>query len=146
MTETAKLLALIMRELESGCATADNSEGWLSTRALMPVFGMRTIGSAREIADRLVAAGFAQRKRGKRGYVMFRLSDSFKTWADAVHTESFRLVEKVPAGWMSLAELAHDLKRTVRGLQYIATQRRIPFKVYRTPRATRYYQRSKFDV
>lgn len=123
---------------------AEKDDGWLATRELMPLFGMRTMGSAREIADRLVAAGFAERKRISRDRVLFRLSDRFKSWDEAIKAEKETHCETVPEGWMPLSAIARLLRKTIRGLQYQATEHRISYKVYNTPRPTRYYQASRF--
>lgn len=123
---------------------AEKDEGWLATRDLMALVGMRTMGSAREIADRLVSAGFAERRRISRDRVLFRLSDRFKSWGDAIKAEKATHSEAVPDGWMPLSAIALLLRKTTRGLQYQATEHRISYKVYNTPRPTRYYQVSRF--
>ena len=146
MTETGKLLAILMRELGDGTTPEDNqSEGWTRTKDLLPVFGVTTMGAGREIADRIVAAGFAERKRVKYGNVLFRLSPKFRTWKEAKAAAWAVNVEKVPAGWATLSAIARELGMTVRGLQYQATQGRFPYKVYRIPAATRHYQRNRFS-
>lgn len=145
MTETSKLLAILMRELGDGStAEANQDEGWTRTKDLLPLFGVSTMGAGREIADRIVAAGFAERKRVKYGNVLFRLSPKFATWKEAKSAAWSVNVEKVPAGWAPLSAIARELGMTVRGLQYQATHGRFPFKVYRIPAATRHYQRSRF--
>ena len=145
MTETSKLLAILMRELGDGSTPEDNQgEGWTRTKDLLPLIGVTTMGSGRELADRLVAAGFAERKRIKHDRVLFRLSPKFSTWKEAKSALRSSRVEKVPAGWASLSAIALELGMTVRGLQYQATQGRFPYKVYKTPGSTRHYERSRF--
>lgn len=145
LTETSKLLAILMRELGDSSTPEDNQgEGWLRTKDLLPLLGVATMGSGREIADRLVAAGFAERKRIKYERVLFRLSPKFKTWKEAKSALRASRVDKVPEGWACLSAIALELGMTVRGLQYQATQGRFPYKVYRTPAATRHYERSRF--
>lgn len=145
MTETSKLLAILMRELGDSTTPEDNQgEGWTRTKDLLPMLDVTTMGAGREIADRLVAAGFAERKRVKFGNVLFRLSPKFATWKEAHDALRASRVEKVPAGWASLSAIARELGMTVRALQYQATQGRFPYKIYKTPAATRHYQRSRF--
>ena len=145
LTETSKLLAILMRELGDSSTPEDNQgEGWLRTKDLLPLLGVATMGSGREIADRLVAAGFAERKRIKYERVLFRLSPKFKTWKEAKSALRASRVDKVPEGWACLSAIALELGMTVRGLQYQATQGRFPYKVYKTPAATRHYERSRF--
>lgn len=145
MTETSKLLAILMRELgDNSTPEANQDEGWVRTKDLRAEFGVATMGSTREIADRLVAAGLAERKRIKFDRVLFRLSPRFKTWKEAQAAEKASRSEKVPAGWLPLSAIAMELRCTVRGLQYQATQGRFPYKIYHIPAATRHYQRSLF--
>lgn len=145
MTETSKLLAVLMKELrQEPAAQPPSEEGWIRTKELRAEFGMATMGAAREIADRIVAAGFAERKVVKFGNVLFRLSPKFRTWKDAHAAQKASRVQKVPAGWMTLSAIALDMKRTIRGLQYVATAGRFPYKVYNIPSPTRHYQRSRF--
>ena len=145
MTETGKLLAILMRELGDSTTPEHNQgEGWVRTKDLLPMLGVTTMGSGREVADRLVAAGFAERKRIKYDRVLFRLSPKFATWKEAKDALRSSRVEKVPSGWATLSTIALELGCTVRGLQYQATQGRFPYKVYKTPSATRHYERSRF--
>lgn len=145
LTETSKLLAILMRELGDSTTLEDNQgEGWTRTKDLLPLLGVTTMGAGREIADRLVASGFAERKRVKFGNVLFRLSGKFATWKEAYEALRASRVEKVPAGWASLSAIARELGCTVRGLQYQATQGRFPYKVYKTPASTRHYERRRF--
>jgi hypothetical protein len=145
LTETSKLLAILMRELGDSSTPEDNQgEGWTRTKDLLPLLGVVTMGSGREIADRLVASGFAERKRIKFDRVLFRLSPKFATWKEAKDALRSSRMDKVPAGWASLSAIALDLGMTVRALQYQATQGRFPYKVYKTPASTRHYERSRF--
>jgi hypothetical protein len=143
LTETSKLLAILMREL-GDASTSEPDEGWLATRDLMPLLGYTTMGGARDIADRLVAAGFAERKVIKHGNVVFRLSPKFKTWKEAHEAQKVARAEKVPAGWAPLSVIAKDMGMTTRALQYQATAEDIPFKVFNVPMPRRHYQRSRF--
>lgn len=122
----------------------NQGEGWTRTKDLLPVFGVATMGAGRDIADRIVAAGFAERKKVKYGNVLFRLSPKFRTWKEAKAAAWAVNVENVPAGWATLSTIAKEMGVTVRGLQYQATQGRFPYKVYRIPSATRHYQRGRF--
>lgn len=122
----------------------NQGEGWTRTKDLLPMLDVTTMGAGREIADRLVASGFAERKRIKFDRVLFRLSGKFATWKEAKDALRSIRVEKVPAGWAPLSAIALELGMTVRGLQYQATQGRFPYKVYKTPAATRHYERSRF--
>ena len=145
LTETSKLLAILMRELGDSTTLEDNQgEGWTRTKDLLPLLGVTTMGAGREIADRLVAVGFAERKRVKFGNVLFRLSGKFGSWQEAYAALRASRVEKVPDGWASLSAIARELGCTVRGLQYQATQGRFPYKVYKTPASTRHYERRRF--
>lgn len=137
-------LKAVIADKPAPLTTSEPDEGWLATRDLMPLLGYTTMGGARDIADRLVAAGFAERKVIKHGNVVFRLSPKFKTWKEAKAAAWAIHVEKVPAGWATLSAIAMELGMTVRGLQYQATQGQFPYKVYRIPAATRHYQRSRF--
>jgi hypothetical protein len=145
LKDTSKLLAILMRELGDSSTPEDNQgEGWTRTKDLLPLLRVITMGAGREIADRIVAAGYAERKRVKHGNVLFRLSPKFATWKEAQAAAWAVNVEKVPAGWATLSAIARELGMTVRGLQYQATQGQFPYKVYRIPAATRHYQRSRF--
>lgn len=145
LTETSKLLAILMRELGNGSTAKDNhADGWQATRELMPLLGYTTMGGARDIADRLVAVGFAERKVVSHGNVLFRLSPRFKTWKEAHEAQKAGRGEKVPAGWAPLSVIAKDMGMTTRALQYQATADDIPFKVFNVPMPRRHYQRSRF--
>lgn len=119
-------------------------DGWLATRQLMPILGYATMGGARDIADRLVAIGYAERKVVKYGKVVFRLSPKFKTWKEAHEAQKIARAEKVPEGWAPLSVIAKDMGMTTRALQYQATADDIPFKVFNVPMPRRHYQRSRF--
>ena len=139
------LKAVITDKPAQTAVPQDNQgEGWLRTKDLLPLLGVSTMGSGREIADRLVASGLAERKRIKYDRVLFRLSGNFSTWKEAKDALRSNRVEKVPAGWAPLSTIALELGMTVRGLQYQATQGRFPYKVYKTPGSTRHYERSRF--
>lgn len=145
VTETSKLLAILMRELgDASTPEANLDDGWLATRQLMPILGYTTMGGARDIADRLVAKGFAERKVVKHGNVVFRLSPRFKSWKDAHEAQKAGRGDKVPAGWAPLSVIAKGLGMTTRALQYQATAEDIPFKVFNVPTPRRHYQRSRF--
>lgn len=143
-TGAAALLSRLIKELAGDSGKQPLTDGWQRTRDLLAPLGMNTMGSAREIADRIVAAGFAERKTIGRRQVTFRLSPRFKTWKDAQAAQKLLLVQKVPAGWAPLSKIALGLGKTTRGLQYIATQGRFAFKAYSIPKATRHYRASQF--
>lgn len=139
------LKAVIADKPAATVTPKDNQgDGWIRTRDLMPLFRIRTMGTAREMADRVVDAGFAERRRINRDRVLFRLSPQFTCWRKAYEAAMSQRVQVVPEGWMTLSQLARLMRRTCRGLQYQATEKEIPYKVYNTPRPTRYYQRSRF--
>lgn len=137
-------LKAVIADKPAPLTTSEPDEGWLATRDLMPLLGYTTMGGARDIADRLVAAGFAERKVIKHGNVLFRLSPKFKTWKEAHEAQKVARAEKVPAGWAPLSVIAKDMGMTTRALQYQATADDIPFKVFNVPMPRRYYQRSRF--
>lgn len=143
-TGAAALLSRLVKELAGDSGEQPLTDGWQRTRDLLAPLGMHTMGSAREIADRIVAAGFAERRTIGRRQVTFRLSPRFKTWKDANSAQKLLLMQKVPAGWAPLSKIAIGLGKTTRGLQYIATQERMEYKTYSIPKATRHYRVSQF--
>lgn len=137
-------LKAVITDKPAVTSTAELDEGWLHTRELLPLLGYSTMGGARDIADRLVAIGYAERKVIKFGKVVFRLSPKFKTWREAHEAQKVARVGKVPAGWAPLSVIAKSMGMTTRALQYQATADDIPFKVFNVPMPRRHYQRSRF--
>jgi hypothetical protein len=50
----------------------------------------------------------------------------------------------VPEGWVSLSELARELRKTVRGLQYLVDRHWLTYRTFNLPRPTRCYRRADF--
>lgn len=116
--------------------------GYLSTAELVAPLGVHYIGSANGIVAELEARGICHSITNYRGRRFHRLNPPFKTWPEAVAYARRQRIEKVPKGWVSLMQLARELKRTVRGLQYVVDRAWLTYKTYRTPRATRHYRRA----
>jgi hypothetical protein len=60
-----------------------DSAGWMKTKDLLPLIGVRSFAGIRFPLERIVRAGFADVKRLTKVNLAYRLSPKFKTWADA---------------------------------------------------------------
>jgi len=119
--------------------------GWIRTKDLLPLIGVKTFAGIRTPLERIVKAGFAEERRVGKALLMYRLSPKFKTWADA-HAAAIELERFIaPAGWVTLTQYARKLRRTVRGLQYRIDGHDIPVRVYKTPRPVPHYRRTDLD-
>ena len=120
------------------------SDGWIRTREVLPLIGVKSFAGVRQPIENIVKAGYAQQKRVGHA-LMYRLSPKFKTWADA-HTAAKELERfTAPAGWVTLTQYARKLRRTVRGIQYRIDGTGIATRIYKTPRPVPHYQRADLD-
>lgn len=119
--------------------------GWIRTKDLLPLIGVRSFAGIRGPLARLVRTGFAQERRISADRLVYRLSPRFKTWADAndaaIKLESF----KAPAGWVTLSQYARKHRRTVRGIQYRIDGIDIESRIYKTPRPVQHYRSVDLD-
>jgi hypothetical protein len=137
--DAAGLIAALKGELTDRAA-----DGWIRTREVLPLIGVKSFAGVRQPIENIVKAGFAEQKRVGPA-LMYRLSPKFKTWADA-HTAAKELERfTAPAGWVTLTQYARKLRRTVRGIQYRIDGTDIATRIYKTPRPVAHYQRVDLD-
>jgi DNA-binding transcriptional regulator PaaX len=126
-------------------ATGEDIDGWIRTKDLLPLIGVKTLAGIRTPLERIVKAGFAEMKRITKTNLAYRLSKKFKTWADA-HDAAIELERfKAPKGWVTLTQYARKHRRTVRGIQYRVDGMDIYTRVYKTPRPVPHYRRTDLD-
>jgi hypothetical protein len=119
--------------------------GWIRTKDLLPLIGVKTFAGVRLPIENIVKAGYAEEKRAGKRLLMYRLSPKFKTWADA-HTAAKQLDRfTAPAGWVTLTQYARKQRRTVRGIQYRIDGMDIATKVFKTPRPVPHYRSTDLD-
>lgn len=127
-----------------GNPTDPAADGWIRTRELLPLIGVKSFAGVRQPIENIVKAGFAQQKRVGHNFI-YRLSPKFKTW-DAAHTAAKELERfTAPKGWVTLTQYARKLRRTVRGLQYRIDGTDIATRIYKTPRPVAHYQAADLD-
>jgi hypothetical protein len=123
---------------------AETTDGWIRTKAIVPLIGVKSFAGVRLPIENIVKAGFAQEKRVGHA-LMYRLSPKFKTWADA-HAAAKELERfTAPKGWVTLTQYARKLRRTVRGIQYRIDGTGIATRILKTPRPVAHYQRTDLD-
>ena len=121
------------------------TDGWIRTKDILPLIGVRSFAGIRGPLARLVNAGFAEEKRISADRLVYRLSPKFNTWADA-HNSALELERfKTPRGWVTLTQYARKLRRTVRGIQYRIDGKEIPMRILKTPRPVPHYRASDLD-
>ena len=127
-----------------GDPTDRAADGWIRTKEIIPLIGVKTLAGVQLPIENIVKAGFAQKKRVGHNFI-YRLSPKFKTWADA-HIAAKELERfKAPKGWVTLTHYARKLRRTVRGIQYRIDGQEIPVRILRTPRPVPHYRISDLD-
>ena len=120
------------------------ADGWIRTRELLPLIGVKSFAGVRQPIENIVKAGFAQQKQVGHA-LMYRLSPKFKTWADA-HTAAKELERfTAPKGWVTLTQYARKLRRTVRGIQYRIDGQGIATRIFKTPRPVAHYLAADLD-
>lgn len=128
-----------------GDPTDRAADGWIRTKAVIPLIGVKTLAGVRGPIENIVKAGFAQEKRVGARILMYRLSPKFKTWADA-HAAAKELERfTAPKGWVTITQYAGKLRRTVRGIQYRIDGTGIATRIYKTPRPVAHYQAADLD-
>jgi DNA-binding transcriptional regulator PaaX len=126
-------------------ATVQDLDGWIRTKDLLPLIGVKTLSGVRLPLERIVKAGFAEVKLITKKNLAYRLSPKFKTWDDA-HIAAIELERfTAPAGWVTLTQYARKNRRTVRGIQYRIDGSGIDWCVYKTPRPVPHYRRTDLD-
>jgi hypothetical protein len=123
----------------------DTPEGWVKTTEVVRLLGYTTRAGVALPLDRIVKAGFAERKTVRRGRFIYRLSPSFKSWPAAKAAAEALEKFKAPKGWVTLSEYARKNRRTVRGVQYRIDGMALPFRILRNPRLVPYYRKSDLD-
>ena len=119
--------------------------GWISTKDIIPLLGLKSLPGVRGPLARIVKAGYAEQRWSTKARLAYRLSPKFKTWSDA-HAASKALERfKAPAGWVTLTQYARKLRRTVRGIQYRIDGQGIATKVFKTPRPVPHYLSTDLD-
>tara|TARA_R110000822_G_scaffold227739_1_gene360335 strand:+ start:129 stop:578 length:450 start_codon:yes stop_codon:yes gene_type:complete len=128
-----------------GDPTDRAADGWIRTKEVIPLIGVKTLAGVRLPIENIVKAGFAQEKRVGQRLLMYRLSPKFKTWADA-HTAAKELERfTAPKGWVTITQYARKLRRTVRGIQYRIDGTGIATRTFKTPRPVAHYQAADLD-
>ena len=123
---------------------AETTEGWIRTKAVIPLIGVKSLAGVRGPIENIVKAGFAEEKRVGHT-LMYRLSPKFKTWADA-HTAAKELERfTAPKGWVTITQYARKLRRTVRGIQYRIDGTGIATRIFKTPRPVAHYRATDLD-
>jgi hypothetical protein len=126
-------------------STGEDIDGWIRTKDLLPLIGVKTLAGIRTPLERITKAGFAEVKLITKKNLAYRLSKKFKTWDDA-HNAAIKLESfKAPAGWVTLTQYARKLRRTVRGIQYRIDGKEIPLRIFKTPRPVPHYRASDLD-
>ena len=127
-----------------GNPTDRAADGWIRTRELLPLIGVKSFAGVRQPIENIVKAGYAEQERVGHA-LMYRLSPKFKTWADA-HTAAKELERfTAPKGWVTLTQYARKLRRTVRGIQYRIDGQDIPVRIFKMPRPVAHYRLSDLD-
>ena len=120
------------------------ADGWIRTREVLPLIGVKSFAGARQPIENIVKAGYAEQKRVGHA-LMYRLSPKFKTWADA-HTAAKELERfTAPRGWVTITQYARKLRRTVRGIQYRIDGTGIATRIFKTPRPVAHYRATDLD-
>jgi hypothetical protein len=141
----ADFVKAVVKDVPKPERAPDATDGWIRTRDLLPLIGVRTFAGVRLPLERIVKAGFAKVRKMSGGRFAYLLSPKFKTWADA-HKAAKELERfKVPAGWITLTQYARKLRRTVRGIQYRIDGQEIPVRIFKTPRPVPHYRPSDLD-
>jgi DNA-binding transcriptional regulator PaaX len=126
-------------------ATGEDMDGWIRTKDLLPLIGVKTLAGIRTPLERITKAGFAEVKLITKKNLAYRLSKKFKTWDDA-HNAAIELDRfKAPAGWVTLTQYARKELRTVRGIQYRIDGQEIPVRILKMPRPVPHYRRTDLD-
>ena len=138
-------LKAVRKEMPMHVERAVSYDGWIKTKDIVPLLGLKTLSGTRGPIENIVTAGFAQEKRIPHGRLIYKLSPKFKTWADA-HLAALELLRpKVPAPWVTLFEYARMKRRTVRGVQYRIDGMDIPCRLFRIPRPVKHYRKADLD-
>ena len=124
---------------------SDVPAGWLRTKDIVPLLGLRTISGVRLPIEKMQKAGFIEFRRLSPVRFIYRLSPKFKTWADASAKAHELDKPIVPAGWVSLSRYARMKRRTVRGIQYRIDDAGLTSKTYRIPRPVKHYRQADLD-
>jgi hypothetical protein len=140
----AELLMRTQPAAQQNCPD-DTPEGWHKTTEVVRLLGYNTRAGVALPLERIVKAGFAQRKTVRRGRFIYRLSPRFKTWAAAKAAAETIDKFKAPKGWVTLSEYARKHRRTVRGVQYRIDGMALPVRILRNPRLVPYYRKSDLD-
>jgi hypothetical protein len=140
----ADLLMRTQPAAQKNCAD-DTPEGWLKTTEVVRLLGYTTRAGVSLPLERIVKAGFAQRKTIRRGRFIYRLSPRFKSWPAAKTAAEALDKFKAPKGWVTLSEYAHKHRRTVRGVQYRIDGMALPVRILRNPRSVPYYRKADLD-
>ena len=133
------------RALVAAINAGDTPEGWHKTTEVVRLLGYTTRAGVALPLERIVKAGFAERKTIRRGRFIYRLSPRFKTWAAAKAAVEALEKFKAPKGWVTLSEYARKHRRTVRGVQYRIDGMALPVRILRNPRLVPYYRKSDLD-
>lgn len=141
----ADFIKAVVKESPKHVKYAEPTDGWIRTKAVIPLIGVKTLAGVRGPIENIVKAGFAQEKRVGARILMYRLSPKFKTWADA-HAAAKELERfTAPKGWVTITQYARKLRRTVRGIQYRIDGTGIATRIYKTPRPVAHYQAADLD-
>jgi hypothetical protein len=120
-------------------------DGWQSTMQIVRILGYTTRAGVSLPLERILKAGFAERRSVRSNRFIYRLSPKFKTWAQAKAAAEALDTFKAPAGWITLTQYARKHRRTVRGIQYRIDGSGISRRVFRNPRPVPYYRKSDLD-
>lgn len=142
--EYAALLMRVQPTAQPNCGD-EVPDGWLKTVQIVRLLGYTTRAGVALPLERILKAGFAERRSVRRNRFIYRLSPKFKTWAQAKAAAEALDTFKAPAGWITLSEYARKAKRTVRGIQYRIDASAIPSRVLRNPRPVPYYRKAHLD-
>ena len=134
----ADFIKAVVTDAPMHAKRAEPTDGWIRTKAVIPLIGVKSLAGVRGPIENIVKAGFAEEKRVGHA-LMYRLSPKFKTWADA-HKAARELERFVaPKGWVTITQYARKLRRTVRGIQYRIDGTGIATRIFKTPRPVAHY-------
>lgn len=141
----ADFIKAVVTDAPMHAKRAEPADGWIRTKEVLPLIGVKTLAGVRLPIENIVKAGFAEERREGKLLLMYRLSPKFKTWADA-HTAAKELERFTPPkGWVTLTQYARKLRRTVRGIQYRIDGQQIAVRIFKTPRPVPHYRPSDID-
>ena len=140
----ADFIKAVVKDTPNKAKRKEEEGGWIRTKDLLPLIGVKSFAGVRQPLERIVNCGFATQLRW-RGRFIYRLAPMFKTWDEAHQAAKDNERFKSPKGWVTLSQYARKLRRTVRGIQYRIDGQDIPVRILKMPRPVAHYRVSDLD-